>query len=304
MVYLIKYSIIILLLSWSAGSAQPDIKILHSDAQSLTVEWNLTDFIVEEVKSQEDTYQRVSFYNNHRSSEPGQPDIPVLRFTIGVPPGGNALVQILDSEKEQIPDINFVPVFYQLKDANNINITQLIKDNAAYSQDAFTPESVIRLSPVSQFRDIQTQEIFLNPIQYNPVTKTLIAHKKIVFRVNYNNPQNISRPFRQNGKLDALYNKLLLNFDIAQNWQISVPTSLKKPVILPEGTWYKTTVTEDGLYKIGVSTLISAGIDVADLPIDNIQMFGGSGHMLTYRTNLAVYNPEHTAEIPVLIQTG
>ena len=124
MANLIKYSIILLIVTWSAGSSQPDIKILHSDEQSLTMEWNLTDFTVEEFNYQEDTYQRVSFYNNRRNSEPGQPDIPVLRFTIGVPPGGNALVQILDSEKEQIPDINLAPVFYPLRDANNINITQ------------------------------------------------------------------------------------------------------------------------------------------------------------------------------------
>ncbi|MEM6843471.1 MAG: type IX secretion system sortase PorU [Bacteroidota bacterium] len=50
--------------------------------------------------------------------------------------------------------------------------------------------------------------------------------------------------------------------------------------VLAEGSWYKFTVTEDGLYRLSGSQLSAHGIDASSVSAKNIRMFGQGGDML------------------------
>ena len=285
-----------------ALSAPADLQIIHSDAHSMIVEWTLHLFSRESVSGASgQPLQQVSFLNARHSFKPGQPDIPQRLFTIGVPDGGSADIRILSQKIKTIQNIVLAPVPSLTKQVHGVPVSQFIEDPAFYQSNEPFPQQGVSLLPVSRFRDIQTQKVVLNPVRYHPKEHTLTYATSMRVQITFRNPQNKHHTFEQRGKLDALYKDMLLNFDTAKNWQIPRAASLRKTGALPSGTWYRITVNEDGLYKIGISALISAGIDVSALNIHDIRMFNNGGHMLSYQTNATMYNPAFTREIPITI---
>ncbi len=297
-----RFIFIILISGSFALSAAPDLRIIQSDAKGIIVEWTLRSFTQESFSDEAgQTFQHFSFLNARHPFKAGQPDIPQRIFTIGLPDGGSAGIQILSQSTKILRNIYFAPVPSLNKQLDGVPVPQLIEDPTIYQNNAFFPMQSAELLPVTRFRDIHTQKIILSPFRYNPQQHTLTYATKMRIQITYHNPQNKHGVFEQRGKLDALYKNMLLNFDVAKNWQIPRPAALSKTGGLPTGTWYRITVNEDGLYKIGISTLISAGIDVNNLNIHDIRMFNNGGHMLSYQTNATQYNPAFTEEIPVTI---
>ncbi len=295
-----RFIFIVLIFSSFAVSASPDLHIIQSDAKGMIVEWTLRSFTQESLTSEAGlTFQYFSFLNARHPFKAGQPDIPQRLFTIGIPEGGGASIRILSLKSKTLQNIHLAPVPSLNKQVNGVPVSQIIEDPAIYQNNAFFPQKRVELLPVTRFRDIHIQKVVLNPFRYNPKERTLTYATSMRIQITYQNPLNKQGTFEERGKLDALYKDMLLNFDVAKNWQIPRRTALRKTSGLPTGTWYRINVNEDGLYKIGISTLVSAGIDVNNLNIHDIRMFNNGGHMLSYQTNAAQYNPAFTEEIPI-----
>ncbi len=281
--------------------AQPDIKILKSDQQTLILEWKLTDFAKTDISSATEQLQQIAFFDGSNGFSEGYPDIPQKVITIGIPSGGSAQVQMLYNETETLTDVSLAPVFTPHKDKSGIDSYRITKNAAVYERNQLFPETVIAKSDPSQFRDIPIQRILLRPFQYNPVTHSLIVYKKIRLQITYSNPNHIYRSYSPRGKLDKLYSKMLLNFDEAQHWQLPRNRTAAKKADIPSGLFYRIPVSQDGLYKIKLSVLRNAGIDVSNLNIHDLKMFNNGGHMLSYVTDATQYNPPYTQEIPLYI---
>ncbi len=290
----------ILVLSTSL-QARPDIKIIKSDRQTMILEWQLTDFKKKDLIASGEVFQQLSFYESVNDFPEGFPDIPQKVITIGIPSGGGARVQLLANESETLSQINLAPVFTPYKDKSGIDNYKIKKDLKIYEQSRLFPESILAKSEPSQFRDIPIQRIYLRPFQYNPATGSLTVYKKIRLKITYSNPNHIYRTFSPRGKLDQLYSKMLLNFDQAQHWQLPRNRMAAEKTDIPDGPFYRIPVSQDGLYKITVSVMQNAGIDVDNLGIHDLKMFNNGGHMLSYTTNAAQYNPLYTQQIPIHI---
>ncbi len=291
---------VLLIITTIALSASGDLRVIQSDAHSMIIEWTVHSFKQENISEETGKqFTYVSFLNARHPFKAGQPDIPQRLFTIGIPEDGSANIQILSQTKKTIHNISLAPVPTLTQQIKGVPVAQLIEDQDFYRSNNLFPKQSVALLPVNRFRDITTQKVVLNPVQFNPKEQTLTYTTQMRLQITYNNPHNTRHPYEQRGLLDALYKDMLLNFDVAQHWQISRPAALRKTSGLPTGTWYRISINEDGLYKIGLSTLISAGIDVNNLNIHDIRMFNNSGHMLSYQTNATQYNPAFTEEIPI-----
>ena len=157
--------------------AQPDLKILKSDQQTLILEWKLTDFIKKDVNSGSEVFQQIAFYESSNSFKEGFPDIPQKVITIGIPSGSGVQVQMLYNETETLADINLAPVFTPHKDKSGIDSYRITKNATVYKRNQLFPENVIAKSDPSQFRDIPIQRFFrLSILQYLKVTPLLIPY--------------------------------------------------------------------------------------------------------------------------------
>ncbi|MBT6650786.1 MAG: hypothetical protein HOB54_05410, partial [Flavobacteriales bacterium] len=52
--------------------------------------------------------------------------------------------------------------------------------------------------------------------------------------------------------------------------------------VLAQGEWYKISTTKNGIYKLSYSSVIDLGIDVDNLQISAIKLYGNGGGMLPH----------------------
>jgi len=289
----------------ASPAAYPDVKILAGSEKSLTIEYSLLNFKMEKVQNGQELFRRISFWGARYQPQPGKPLVPYRLLKIGLPPGAKPTVYILNEQTQTFSQVDLLPGPTPIKDRQGIAAATYRPDALAYQHDSFLPQKIARLHTPTRFRDIRMQELELTPVQYNASTRQLLLYKKIRLRIDFNAPPVSKHPFQQRGKLDALYSDMLLNFQNAKHWQRPLNRRLSRPeqnVYLPEGTWYRMTVQKDGLYKITPSDLSASGIDIANLPINSLQMFNNGGHMLNIKISASDYNPPFTQEIPIFIQ--
>ena len=60
--------------------------------------------------------------------------------------------------------------------------------------------------------------------------------------------------------------------------------------VLKNGSWYKISVTQDGIYKLDYGFLKSIGIDVDNIDPRNLKIFGNGGGMLPYANSISRYD--------------
>ena len=118
--------------------------------------------------------------------------------------------------------------------------------------------------------------IQVNPVQYNPLNKTLRIYKTLKIQVTF--PGAISRvqARRETSLLEKLNNSLFLNS--AQFENASPESNLKKYApkndwYNPQYTYYKLSIDKEGVYALDYNELANAGIPVQSLDLGRLKIF-------------------------------
>ncbi len=116
--------------------------------------------------------------------EPGVPCMTGVSRYVALPQGARPRLTIIDSRIETYHNIEIAPAS---SIPPEISDEPLIyeKNPEIYGQNAFWPESPIRLSKIKQIRGVDVVIVGVIPFQYNPVTKDLIVYKDIEFRIDF-----------------------------------------------------------------------------------------------------------------------
>ena len=296
-----------LILIFSRSYAVPnstfsDIQIIKSDQSSLIFEWQPQEIMIESNTVEGQTYKNISFLNGDIISEIGAAGIPWRILTIGVPSEGIQSVQITNFESKTLSNIKVSPVPHPYKDSKGITNYSYVINDMKYSESAIQSKSVYQLLDSKKFRDFNVQKLMLTPFSYDAANQNLIVHSKIRVEINFTKSTTYAN-YKKSSKFDIYYKDFILNFEAAKNWQIQKQrlSKLGQTASLPSGPFYRIPVTEDGLYKISVSTLQNSGISLDNININSIQMFNNGGHILSYKVNDEHYNPPYTMEIPISV---
>lgn len=149
--------------------------------------------------------------------EKGVPDLPKYAVSLMIPETGATGVEITGVEYQDFPDVTVAPSKGNLLRNVNPDTVPYVYSRL-YEQDAFYPSQLAELQTPYAWRDVRGQALWIQPVQYNPVTKVLRVYTRVEVRVfstggagvNECRPKSgrpISRPFRQ------LYEKTFFNFD-------------------------------------------------------------------------------------------
>ncbi|MGD9488961.1 MAG: type IX secretion system sortase PorU [Calditrichaceae bacterium] len=285
-----------------AGSmAYPDFRIIESTQQSMILEWVPGNFNIDTLITDSGTWHSVSFDQGDYGMTPGSPDLPQRRITVGIPVSGYATVEIMHLESSTFQGINMIPVPRIYKDSRGINVHDRNYKGESYKSNQAFPDEIIQLQEPAKFRDSDIQNISIVPFRYQAAQNSLTFINKIRLKIVYHGSVNLLGSASGRSAIDAVYDQLLINFDIARNWRQAVVKKLGKAAVMPTGPFYRMTVEADGLYKITASTLTNAGINISGLSTASIQMFNNGGHTLNYRTDSSENNHPFTQEIPILV---
>lgn len=271
-----KISLIFLLIGISYLYPQQDIKVISSNFNSATIEYNPLYLDTSLTRTESGLYRRIEilFGSVDNSDESGSPLIQNRKINFGVPSEFGNTIEILSSAYKEING-QIIPIPYVIPDSQFFSYQY--KQNSDY-YNYKSDEELISFGEFGILRGVNTQTVKLFPIKYDASTNKIRLYTKIVFRINYSSSGFISKT-----PADDLIDNAIINYDVAKYWTKD-NSGLKKTSVtnsvLATGKWIKFEAPEEGMYKITRSALASFGIDANTVDPRTIKIYNNGGKTL------------------------
>ncbi|MFQ5901560.1 MAG: C25 family peptidase propeptide domain-containing protein, partial [Thermodesulfobacteriota bacterium] len=174
-------------------------------------------------------YQKITMPDFGKTTDAGNPELPLRGVLIGVPDAGVPDIEALDSDYTLLQGYNIYPaprpVVVEEEGDKRLDF-EFVMDKAVYSADAFFPFEVTKVGFTGFMRDQKAVKVIFSPVQFNPVTGEVKFYSRIRVRVNFNTPpvgrglapaMKKSKGRRSAGGVSGAYEGmlkgLLLNYD-------------------------------------------------------------------------------------------
>jgi hypothetical protein len=254
-------------------------------AQKVTILESNLDYIRIEVDFGNSYEIRDTLINNLRykyivSQNPvirqnGEPYLPDYFFSLGIPMESKPVGVINVIHSDFFENINILP-YYAISEGEQTAIHEFSRD--AYDKNSFFPEQKISLHNDFIVRYARVLPVSIAPYQYNPVTRELVYNKKVELRIDYHNSIFMGKAVPvKDAFCEEFLRSNVLNYESAINWisKISHNTiaSLDSFWYNPQHDFYKIYLSKKGVYRITFQDLLNSGAQVANVPVNNLQMF-------------------------------
>jgi len=259
------------------GAAPPEpqnLRLWHSDDRSLVLEFSVADLHSETVVHEGVTYHLVTLPGLAWTTEVGSPQVPMKGVLLGAP-GGNARVEVLESDYETLWGYNLYPSpALVIKEEGGVRYAEpeFALDAAVYATDAFYPGRLAEIGFSGYMRDQAVVQLRLYPLQYNPVTGEARLYRRVRVRVTFDTAAGAKLMRPAGGTVyERLLQNTLLNYASLGRQIDGGPrpgSDLAGQEISAAATpspTLKIFVTQDGIYELVPSDLQSAGLDLAGL---------------------------------------
>lgn len=259
-------------------SLSPSVNVISSDRNSILVEYlpGYSDTSLISINSGKDEFYKIGLNSGsvYELYKPGIPAIPFEIINIGVPSEFGNTISILNTSYKELGG-RLLPNPKVIKEDEIEKPLYEISSSYYEKKD----RELVTFSEFGLIRDLPVQSIVVNPVHFDPASGKIKLYTRIVFRVNFAQPQKIS-----SGYNDKLAEKTIINFDVAKNWaEIKKPELKKVNVInsvLADGKWVRFEAPEEGMYRITRSMLSQFGIDPASVDPRTIKIYNNGGKML------------------------
>jgi len=168
------------------------INLLNSNISSTQIEIEIDDYTLREVIIDNNLFYKVNIDGGTPILETGSPDLHKLSTSIIIPDYSEMKVDIIDFEYTEVQDINIAPSKGNIfRDVDPSTIPYSFSET--YNEDKFYPSNLVSLGEPYILRDVRGQGVIINPIQYNPITKTLRIYNKMIINVEEDNVNKLNR---------------------------------------------------------------------------------------------------------------
>ncbi|MCK4233850.1 T9SS type A sorting domain-containing protein [candidate division WOR-3 bacterium] len=186
------------------------ISVLDQTNDAIEIEVSIPGFNVIKIIENGIIYERISLDNYLSSSlDIGKPEIPVITENIGVPDGADLSYEIIEIETETFKGYTIYP--FQEPTTDNSNTIQFTIDKDFYAKDIIYPTSIVKISSLKTWRDINLVNLSIYPFQYNPSKGELTVIKKMKIRINIHGNNNNTKVVAR--QYNSMYKNSILNYD-------------------------------------------------------------------------------------------
>lgn len=199
--------------------------LITERSESVTVKFNLNELNLQEVNTEDGTAYVVNSPKAPNVLQKGYPDLFYLAQSIIIPNKGGVEIESVTGDYEEFNDVEVAP--------SKGNLTRDIDPNQVpyekgkiYQVNEFYPNELANLRDPFILRDFRGQSIEVNPVQYNPVTKTLRVYTDLTVNVKYTDKKGANELNRSKtaSNVDAefshIYSSMFLNFNKEKYTQI------------------------------------------------------------------------------------
>lgn len=258
------------LLAQASSPPQPDpgFSVLENDENGLLLELRVPHFSLVSASVEDAEYLRVVAPGlSLDAAFPGFPQLPMMVKTIGVPPGAEVEISVLE-EESRVHRLTrpVLPAAVLEIDGNTVTERRTLISEA-YDQDLSFPDSPVSVSSPGYYRDQRVVQLSFNPLRVNAAGNQLIHTQRLLVRVSFVGavPDRVAIPAAGSPEAERVLASTLLNYEQARAWR-GLPDGFQAPqpnmdVGVPV---YKIEVDANGIFRVGYADLLEAGMNVTE----------------------------------------
>ena len=138
--------------------------------------------IIREVSVNQEKYATMRIEGYGYEAELGKPQLP--GYTDIIPLNNDeADLQIFPSNYVEYSNLKIVPAQQQAVDKISVG-SNYVFDNFVYNKNEFFPQELVRIQGIQDYRGQKYAFVRVNPVQYNPVSKSIRCYQNIQYRIN------------------------------------------------------------------------------------------------------------------------
>ena len=166
--------------------------VQESSFEKVKIRFNTPDLQVSTKKSEGVFYSLLEMDGYFSSSTVGSPQLPVLGKTIEIPLCEDIRIEVLSASyntysTEEL-DIRYEVYPAQMSYAKSYDApVEFFKTASVYQNNAFYGEPLARVEKVGVLRNINMANLYIAPVQYNPVTRQIKIYHDIEIAISYQN---------------------------------------------------------------------------------------------------------------------
>ncbi|MBN2009625.1 type IX secretion system sortase PorU [candidate division KSB1 bacterium] len=256
------------------------VHILNTTGKSISFEMLLTAPEIDTLRLNGDEYLSVPIANASVEAAAGEPALPMIPVTIGIPAGAQIQHTIEVGDTRTLEGVLLPQPTWN--EHNKLLDKQYTRDNQSYSNVQINPQDVIEIGEPGQMRDLQLVTIKLYPIQFIAAQNKILLHTSVRVKIQFvggNIPA--SKPQAYTAAETELLSGAMLNFEQAKQWRIARTRSLAKKTSPFAGQqWLKIVIKDEGMYKITGKTLSDFAIDIKSIDPSKLRLYNNGGREL------------------------
>ncbi len=140
------------------------------------------------------SFQRINIPGGGRFTVTGEPEMPYIRQLIAIPECDSVALSVNVTNSTTMQNYNIYPAPALVEVTNPDSSVTLEEefsyDTVAYSTNQYYPQVNAEIYSIGYFRDQKYAEVFIYPVQFNPVTEEIYVNKEYEVTLTFINPSS------------------------------------------------------------------------------------------------------------------
>lgn len=254
-------------------------QLVRSDATGIVVELHTPDYRLETVQHATGACEEVQVPGYSQAGTDGVPQLPEAVALVGVPATTPLTLTVTALESSEIAlSAPICPAPAAVVEKAGDEITGYSEqatgpDATVYGQATFYPAALATLQEMGFMRSQRIARIAFTPFQVNPVTGTLLYHRRLQVRISFGAAPTGS-VVNEDASLEQTLAGFLLNYATARQWrQSDLVQAAAVDAWRPPQTAYRIAVESEGIYVLTATELTAVGLPVNEVVPANLRMF-------------------------------
>ena len=255
-------------LTGAPEGASPDVAIVGSDGDGVTVTVEIPGFYTEDVELGGMLFTSISVPEAGRSLEIGFPEVPKISVQVAVPDTGNVTIQEIDRQSQALDGYRIAPMQKPTTDMDAQ--PDFIMEQKAYESGQFPKDGVSLNAPAIR-RDVRFVSVDVYPVLARSAERTIDAANQVTFKLSFNDEPGRNEKIRQfdtiSPDLDNMYRQSFLNYDsLGLKTGAERDTDIRYLIITVESHVAAITPLADWWNRAGLKTEIRLISEIGSTP--------------------------------------
>ncbi|MCD6111845.1 MAG: hypothetical protein J7J86_01105 [Bacteroidales bacterium] len=171
---------------------EPVINLTQSNNQEVSFTVEICGMYKNNITFENEAFQRIDIPNEAKTKQIGNPELPYIRQLIAIPECDNVVLNVNITGQTDFNNYNIYPApdYEDIQNPDSTVYLQEIfsKNDTVYNQNVYFPGMNAEIISTGYLRSQKYAEVYIYPIQFNPVTKHIIVYTNYQISLDFINP--------------------------------------------------------------------------------------------------------------------